>query len=701
MPFHHVLRIATAATIGVVLSGCQTDLSKLITNDPTSTASVSGPVPLAPKPRTNLPCRDASGDSPTGADWLAIYEACPASAKAAYNAGRVLFRQGKAERARAHVLQARDDHPTSEGLKKLMASFDNPFRELSNIANQQLANWLKRPSEVGNFMHRPTEKPKAPPLPQLVKDEYETTSEFQARVEKARQQRKQKLAQIERQYTATVARFNNAVKAHNAALSQEQNDRQRMAPEMRLRFMSLAMSQILGNPIIRELIYDADNSIFYGRLVSENRNFDKKITLKVPRDIARSVKAAERSLKSQLRFDVSEGELRLKGIDVAYQGQKFTGNFTDEDFQPVVMTASVENAAPSFTEIKTMQAETLNTASLLAGNDDYFKQALSFEDDPEMARLRQQQAEILRQKRELEKGKALKAQKEALLTSIQRQQKELDAMKGVATGFPVKPIAINYTKGGLNPDDVAVIIGNADYRKGKDIPNVTPAYADAEGFKRYVTEALGVREGNIIDIRDATSAQIVRVFGSPTNHKGQLFDWVKQGRSKVYVYYSGHGAPAGEDGSAFIVPSDADAARIDLNGYSLATLYRNLGKLPAKSVTVVLEACFSGSSQGGTVISKASPIQIQPKETMVPSNITVIAAGAADQIASWEQDSSSGLFTKYFLKGMSGEADAKPNGNGDGKVAYDELDRYLQATLTYNARRYYGREQTAQIIVGK
>jgi len=118
-------------------------------------------------------------------------------------------------------------------------------------------------------------------------------------------------------------------------------------------------------------------------------------------------------------------------------------------------------------------------------------------------------------------------------------------------------------------------------------------------------------------------------------------------------------------------------------------------------VTVILEACFSGASQGGTVITHASPINIQPKETGIPSNITVIAAGAANQIASWEQDKSSGLFTKYFLKGMSGEADAKPYGNGDGKVVYDELGRYLKGTLTYFARRYYGREQTAQVVVGQ
>ena len=267
--------------------------------------------------------------------------------------------------------------------------------------------------------------------------------------------------------------------------------------------------------------------------------------------------------------------------------------------------------------------------------------------------------------------------------------------------FPTNAIAVDFKTGMSRPDDIAVIIGNADYGKqGKDIPDVVPAYADAEGFKRYALTALGIREGNIINLRDATGAQMERVFGSERTHKGQLFDWVRSGVSNVHVYYAGHGAPAGDDGTAYLVPSDAAATAIDINGYPLDVLYRNLGKLPVKSVTVVLEACFSGASQGGTVIPKASGIHVRPKVASIPENITVIAAGSPEQLASWEQDGSHGLFTKYYLTGMSGQADQSPHGNGDGRVSYGELESYLKRTMTYFARRYYGRDQTAVIVAG-
>ncbi|TAN78872.1 MAG: caspase family protein [Magnetospirillum sp.] len=275
--------------------------------------------------------------------------------------------------------------------------------------------------------------------------------------------------------------------------------------------------------------------------------------------------------------------------------------------------------------------------------------------------------------------------------------------KAVATtaapppSFPPFALSLNFPPRPQRPDDVAVIIGNADYHTlGRDIPDVRPAYADAEGMRRYAIGALGIREGNVIVLRDATAAHLARVFGTRDMPNGQLHDWIKPGRSRVFVYFSGHGAPATEGGSPFLVPVDADPARIEINGYPLKLLYDNLGRLPADSVTVVLEACFSGLSQGGSVVGQASPVYFEVKAPPVPSNLTVITAGAANQIASWEQDGSNGLFTKHFLMGMAGKADA----NHDGTVTLDELDRHLRDTMTYYARRYYGRDQQAQIVKG-
>jgi len=249
-------------------------------------------------------------------------------------------------------------------------------------------------------------------------------------------------------------------------------------------------------------------------------------------------------------------------------------------------------------------------------------------------------------------------------------------------------------------NDIAVIIANENYDKSIDIPDNDPASRDAEAFKVFAINGLGISEGNIILINNATQANFLRVFGSESNYKGQLFDWVKKDKSRVYVYYAGHGAPSNNNDS-FLIPSDSDSARLDLNGYRLSTLYNNLSKIPSKETMVILESCFSGVSQNGKTVNNASPIYARSSSITPPKGIKVISATHANQVASWEPDTSHGMFTQYFLKAMSGEADIAPYGNNDGTVSMDELDIYLKDTLTYWARRHYGRDQVAEIIAGK
>ena len=279
------------------------------------------------------------------------------------------------------------------------------------------------------------------------------------------------------------------------------------------------------------------------------------------------------------------------------------------------------------------------------------------------------------------------------MPSVAEGRVEIRTKPQSRTPFPRKPLSIAYQLSKPREDDVAVIIGNADYSKGRDIPNVPPAYADAEEVKEYVRRSLGVSADNIIFIKDATFADMVSTFGSEENYKGLLYRYLSKDKSRVFVYYSGHGAP-GKDGSSYLVPSNAKASLIDLNGYPLSVFYKNLSKLPAASVTVVLEACFSGLSESGSVVPSASGIYLKPKLNWVPKNVTVISAGSADQVASWDMDKSHGLFTKFFLTGMSGKADT----DNDKNVSWSELERYLEKTVTRAALRNYGRKQTPQII---
>ena len=171
---------------------------------------------------------------------------------------------------------------------------------------------------------------------------------------------------------------------------------------------------------------------------------------------------------------------------------------------------------------------------------------------------------------------------------------------------------------------------------------------------------------------------------------------MREGRSDVVVYYSGHGMPGLSDGQGYLLPSNAAPARVEINGYPLEVLYANLAKLNARSVLVLLDACFSGASHAGTLVRAGSGLTVAPKGAAAPQGLTVLTAASADQIASWDLEAGHGLFTEHRLRGVYGTADSPEfAGDGDGRVTAGELKRYLEEEMTYAARRTFGREQDA------
>ena len=109
------------------------------------------------------------------------------------------------------------------------------------------------------------------------------------------------------------------------------------------------------------------------------------------------------------------------------------------------------------------------------------------------------------------------------------------------------------------------------------------------------------------------------------------------------------------------MPIDADPDYIRLNDYPLDLLYQNLEKVPAKSKTIVLEACFSGGSQPGKIIKNASPMYFKISYPFIGENFNLLASSDGDQISSWYPEGKHSLFTYYILRALRGEADADKN----------------------------------------
>ncbi len=257
--------------------------------------------------------------------------------------------------------------------------------------------------------------------------------------------------------------------------------------------------------------------------------------------------------------------------------------------------------------------------------------------------------------------------------------------------YPTSDIDINIpTAAAVRSTAVGVVIGITEYAH-PDVPDVDYARRDARLMRDYLVQAMGFQEENIILVVDqeATKAAFNRIF------EGQLQNYIMPGESDVFVYYSGHGAPNVDNAAAYFVPYDADPNYAAQTGYSLDQFYRQLNELEARSVTVVLDACFSGASESGMLIQEASPIFISVENPA--ANLeqgVVLTSSSGDQISSWYREQGHGLFTYFFLKGIRGEAD----GDLDGRVTSLEVFGYIMENVPYLARRLFNREQTPQLM---
>ncbi len=246
-----------------------------------------------------------------------------------------------------------------------------------------------------------------------------------------------------------------------------------------------------------------------------------------------------------------------------------------------------------------------------------------------------------------------------------------------------------------NPHGVAVIIGNRSYTHER-VPEVAYAHRDADAFRRFVLDVLGFSPENIIDLRDATQAEMETAFGNERNHEGTVWSYLHPRHgSDVVVFYSGHGVPGLKDQRGYLLPVNADPDTAEINGYPIDVLYAILGKLEeANSVRVFLDACFSGDSDRGMLVRSASPVYVQaalPEASA--SKLTVLAAASGNEVASWDEEAEHGLFTHHLLDALYGAGDA----DGDGQVTAAEAKTYLDDTMTLAARRRFKRRQNASL----
>lgn len=238
------------------------------------------------------------------------------------------------------------------------------------------------------------------------------------------------------------------------------------------------------------------------------------------------------------------------------------------------------------------------------------------------------------------------------------------------------------------PNSIAIIIGNRDY---KYVSPVEYAINDAHSVKEYLVASLGFKESNIIYKTNATKSDLEEYFGNQEYYDAKLYNLVKPGVSDVFIYYSGHGAPGLKNQKVYFVPVDCDPSYLEFKGYSLETFYMNLARVPARSFTIVLDACFSGEDIHKNISSVLVKIT---NPVFALNNGVLLASSAASEPSYWYHDQQHGLFTYFLLRAIK-EKKLSDNDRND-RLTYQEIFDYISSQtdgVPYYSKRLYGKAQ--------
>lgn len=237
----------------------------------------------------------------------------------------------------------------------------------------------------------------------------------------------------------------------------------------------------------------------------------------------------------------------------------------------------------------------------------------------------------------------------------------------------------------LDPEAFAIVVGVEKYRQ-EGLPSVDYAARDAQAMRDYLVGAMGFDPKNVLLLVNdrASKTDLEKAFGKWLTNRATA-------KSRVFVYYAGHGAPNPATGEAYLMPYEADPAYLEDTAYPAARLYAALAKLPTKRATVVLDACFSG--QGGrSLIAKGTRPLVAVRDQSAGGSVIVLAAAGGAQISASDPERRHGLLTASLLEGLHGAADA----DGDGKITAAELFAFARPAVE-RAARLQNVEQTPTV----
>ena len=452
------------------------------------------------------------------------------------------------------------------------------------------------------------------PEPDLPKAPEIVKDQFETKIQF--EQRVEKLRTERQQEIADIQqKYRQQVEARNEKIRELQeaaDSRKGNLEAKKTQLVASAFRDVMGKPVVTTKSYDAENQQMHLLFKASNQNYQRDIILNVPLDQARDVFNNIDKLDLALTYSYDESQLELINIRGKYNEAQFSGDVAQSNYQPEALSVVLNNG-PNRAATPGLEMQNPNLID-------------AFEVDSRLSATDSTAA---------------------------------DELKQLLNGFvPVESNSSNWFFN-LSIEDYA----NSD--------QVAFARSSGEVMSDVATKVLGVPERHVYELidRDATS-------GAIKDKLRLMLDNVDEGDT-VYFYYSGHGIPAIPDNDPYILPQDKIPDYItDDEFFKLDNLYKTLSASKAGKIVVMVDSCFSGATDGVSVIKGVAASRLAPKKVSIdPERMVVITAGRDKEYSNMYQEKGHRLFSYYLMKSMI-------EGNKDvGTLYQDVYDKVKSASF--------------------
>lgn len=223
-----------------------------------------------------------------------------------------------------------------------------------------------------------------------------------------------------------------------------------------------------------------------------------------------------------------------------------------------------------------------------------------------------------------------------------------------------------------------MVIGIDQY---KGWPRLTNAASDATGFARELKDKLGFVEAAAPLLNQDATKQAIQHLVDDVLYRTLKSD------DELVLFFAGHGTTrtdtigGKEVETGFLVPVEArgPGQEEEYSDYlQVDQFLESVGRLPARHVLVILDACHSGFALGRAMESMRGDVRYREDVAGRVSRKVITSARRNQSATDNGPIPNHSLFTGVLIDGLnSGAADL----DGDGVVTSSELGLYLQQTV--------------------